>query len=120
VIPTAGIITKIITLKFKTAEFPPCSIYSNAISSDTKYVSFLRCVIPVVLSDNKTKLDDIYTYIPSSLFFLLNTCRIIRKFSAEQWIRNVWSFDSYCFVNELNCCEARKVDDNDKSNNNNY
>ena len=45
---------------------------------------------------------------------------IVRKLSAEQWIRNAWSVDSYCFVNELNGCEARKVDDDDDDKNNNY
>jgi hypothetical protein len=44
---------------------------------------------------------------------ILNTCLTVRKFSAEQWVSNAWSVAPYCFENELNCCETRKVDDYD-------
>ena len=37
------------------------------------------------------------------------------KFLTEQWIRNAWSGRLYCFENRLNCCEVRKVDDNDNN-----
>ena len=39
VISTAGIIKKKLVLKFKTVEFPPCSVYSNTTSSGTKFMS---------------------------------------------------------------------------------
>jgi hypothetical protein len=54
----------------------------------------------------------------------LNTCRIVRKFLAEQCIRSAWSVRPYSFGNQLNCCDVRNVDnaaavaDDDDNNNN--
>jgi hypothetical protein len=57
---------------------------------------------------------------------ILNTCRIVRKFLADQCIRSAWSqSDPHSFENQLNCCEVRNVDDDnnddddDDDNNNN-
>ena len=44
---------------------------------------------------------------------ILNTCVIVRKYLAQQWIRSVWWWDPYSFENQLNCCEVRNVDDGD-------
>jgi hypothetical protein len=66
--------------------------------------------IPLVLSTTGTitnKLHEILELnnLHPALFILmqkaviLNTCRIIRKFLAEQRIRSVWSVRPYCFEN---------------------
>jgi hypothetical protein len=49
----------------------------------------------------------------------LNTCRTVRKFLAEQWIRSAWSVRPYSFENRLNCCEVRNAHNNNNNNNNN-
>jgi hypothetical protein len=38
---------------------------------------------------------------------IMNTCRIVRKFSAEQWTRSAWSVRQAQFENRLSCCEVR-------------
>jgi len=40
-----------------------------------------------------------------------NACHIVREFLAEQRIRSAWSVSPQSFENQLNCCEVRKVDD---------
>jgi hypothetical protein len=41
----------------------------------------------------------------------LNTRRTARKLLAEERIRSAWLVRPYCFENQPNCCEVRKVDD---------
>ena len=50
---------------------------------------------------------------------ILSTCRIVGKFLAEQWIRNVGQWVSYIFENQLHCCEVKNVDDDDDDDDNN-
>jgi hypothetical protein len=38
------------------------------------------------------------------------------KLLADQWIRSAWSVRPVLFVNQLNCCEVRNVDDDDNDN----
>jgi hypothetical protein len=40
---------------------------------------------------------------------IINTCRRVIRFLAEQWIRWATSDDSYCFENELNCCGGYSI-----------
>jgi hypothetical protein len=55
-------------------------------------------------------------YILMQKAVILNTCCIIRTFLAEQWITSAWSVRPVFFENQLNCCDVRKVDDNDDKN----
>jgi len=47
---------------------------------------------------------------------ILNICRIVRKFSAEQRTRSAWSVRPAQFKNRLNCCEVRNVDNDTNDN----
>jgi hypothetical protein len=49
---------------------------------------------------------------------ILNTCRTVRKFLAEQWVRSAWSVGPYWFEDQLKCCELREVNNNNNNNNN--
>jgi hypothetical protein len=63
-------------------------------------------------------------YIEMQNAVVLNTCRIVRNISTEQWLISAWSVRPKCFEKQLNCCEERKVDDhvdyNNNNNNNNW
>jgi hypothetical protein len=48
---------------------------------------------------------------------ILNTCRIVRTFLAQQWIRSACSVRPYCCENRLYCCEVRNMDDSNSNNN---
>jgi hypothetical protein len=38
------------------------------------------------------------------------TCRTVRKFLAEQWIRSAWSVRRVLFREPANCCVVRNVE----------
>ena len=53
------------------------------------------------------KLIDLHPvlYVPRQKALSLNTCCIVRKVMAEEWIRSTGLVDANSFEDQLNCCE---------------